>query len=356
MAPGPAPAIKANFPIATTIAACIGVTWYISVEIIIRLFITFKRRRSLYFWSCCLSSWGILLNSLAGGIFRNFGVITNRWGSSLLIYISWAMMLLGQSLVLYSRLHLVMNNQRHLRWVLGTIVFTGLGVIFPTVVVGMFRAVRHDKPSFVMDKYQVTVVFVQEIILSALYVYQTKKHLKASTALTSSDKTARLVMRHLFLVNILMIFLDIIILVMSYITVVFYVQASLKPVVYAVKLRIEFAILNKLVKAVNRQHRLSTATTHTQNTSLSGTPWSHTSWQPQLPGIARIESFSCRGCGVEISSPIIKGGLHSMDLGFQTSVLDTKDLDADRILQTTEISVTPSEKEMHESITASNMV
>ena len=59
------PDIKKDLPKSMTMAAFSGIAWYTAVELNIRLFYLFKRRKGIYFWSCVLSSWGILLHPLA---------------------------------------------------------------------------------------------------------------------------------------------------------------------------------------------------------------------------------------------------------------------------------------------------
>lgn len=187
----PSDHIKGDLRLATTLSALIGISWYIGIELNIRLFATFKRRRGLYFWSCCICSWGVILSPVFGGVLLDFGVVSNPWISVPFIYIAWAMMILGQSLVLYSRLHLVMNNPKHLRWILGMICLSGVGICLPTVVVGL---VRLANPSLIMDRIQVTTFFLQETILSSLYVYKTRSYLKFSSVIGNNNKTIHRVM------------------------------------------------------------------------------------------------------------------------------------------------------------------
>jgi hypothetical protein len=127
--------LKDDLPVAMTMAAFVGIALYICVELNIRLFLTFRRRRGLYFWSCALASWGVLIQPLATTM-TDFGVWKGI-GSMIGIYLSWWVMVVPQSLVLYSRLHLVMSNTQHLRWVLYMIVFTTIVFSIPTIIVGI---------------------------------------------------------------------------------------------------------------------------------------------------------------------------------------------------------------------------
>jgi hypothetical protein len=127
-----------NLPAAMTMGAFAGIAWYICIELNIRLFVLFRRHRSLYFWSCAICSWGIILQPLFI-LMTDFQVWKNLLASVILIYLSWWMMVVPQSMVLYSRLHLVVYNsghQRYLNWVLAMIIFTTVLISVPTIILG----------------------------------------------------------------------------------------------------------------------------------------------------------------------------------------------------------------------------
>lgn len=67
----------------------------------------------------------------------DFGVIPPGWLPTILVYLSWWVMVVPQAVILYSRLHLVMNNEKHIRYVLYMIIFTVVFVSIPTVVLGV---------------------------------------------------------------------------------------------------------------------------------------------------------------------------------------------------------------------------
>jgi hypothetical protein len=128
--------IKKDLPMSMTMAAFTGVAWYICIELNLRLFMLFKRRKGLYFWSCALCSWGVILQPLTI-MMTDFGVWTDLKVSIPLIYLSWWIMVIPQSLVLYSRLFLVVRNPRHLKWVLYLIIFTAIVFSIPTIIIGV---------------------------------------------------------------------------------------------------------------------------------------------------------------------------------------------------------------------------
>lgn len=114
------------------------------------------------------------------------------------------------------------------------------------------------------DRVQLVVYFAQETALSMLYIFQTYKHLKdifplqqrfwslSSSTTTSQSNEQFAVLRHLAIVNIFIIALDITLLGIQCADL-FYLQASLKPCIYGIKLKIEFAILNRLIRILQRR-------------------------------------------------------------------------------------------------------
>ena len=112
---------------------------------------------------------------------------------------------------------------------------------------------------------QLTVFFVQETALSLLYIWQARKYLRTSSLLSQphlestpagattpvrrAGSETKQVLVHLVFANILVIALDIALLGVQY-AGLFYLQGAFKPCVYGVKLKVEFAILNRLVETV----------------------------------------------------------------------------------------------------------
>ncbi|KAF2120344.1 hypothetical protein BDV96DRAFT_674664 [Lophiotrema nucula] len=270
-----------------TMAAFSGIAWYIAIELNVRLFYLFKRRKGIYFWSCAICSWGILLHPLAI-ILADFQVILDTRVSIPFIYLSWWLMTIPFSAVMYSRLHLIMANWKHLRWVLYLILFTTLFVSVPSMVMGPMSQQPTPAGKRVVPIYSIWVKIenatwqVQETIISTLYIIYTHKHLRDTPLF--SDKTSRpstrssthhrrhQVMHHLIATNILIIALDITLIGIVYANL-FYLGGSMKPAVYGIKLRVEFSILNRLV-AMAQASRLplsrSTPTTGTVQTRTWG--------------------------------------------------------------------------------------
>lgn len=121
-------------------SALSAVAVYIAIEINISLFFLFKRRRGLYFWSCALSSWGIMVQPFFN-IVSAFAIWTDTVPSMIVLYLTWAIIVVPQSWVLYSRLHLLISNtslERAIKYVVFSI---SIALSIPTIVVGVL-AVR----------------------------------------------------------------------------------------------------------------------------------------------------------------------------------------------------------------------
>jgi hypothetical protein len=266
--------LKNDLPVTMTMAAFVGAAWYICVELNVRLWFSYLRKNGLYFWACFVGTQGVLTqpllivrnpsafssnairvlaNDRVEQILANFGVIKNPYVAFIFIYLSWWMLVIPQSVVLYSRLHLVISDPKHNTYVLYMIVFTTIFISLPTMGLGTAaqasRIPHLISANLIWDRIQVTIFFVQETIISILYIVETRRVLLNRSVLGQDDETVRTVMRHLIYTNSLIIFLDCTLLAMSY-SPYFFVQAAFKPCVYGVKLRVEFSILNRLVSTL----------------------------------------------------------------------------------------------------------
>ena len=158
-------------------------------------------------------------------------------------------MISGQSVVLYSRLHIVIHNTKLLRAVLIMIITDAIWLHIPIIVL-VYGANSNNPGSFegpysVYEKIQLTVFVVQELIISGLYVYETVNLLKLER--TIGNIRTRTVLHHLIHVNILVMLLDFSIVGLEFANL-YEVQTAWKPLVYSVKLKLEFSILNRLVE------------------------------------------------------------------------------------------------------------
>ncbi|KAK9420543.1 putative Integral membrane protein [Seiridium unicorne] len=225
-----------------------SIALYNVVELNYMIIGTFRRRKSLYFWSLIVATWGIALNAV-GYLLEHLKLIQAAQLYSTLICVGWVCMVTGQSVVLYSRLHLVMADDRRRRAVLYMIIFDAIAMHIPVIVLvygsNSGNPAPYLRPYSIYEKVQLTVFFVQEVIISGLYVWETMKLLRVTRDLRGK-RGARRVMTHLIFVNLVVIILDVSVLALEFSD--FYdLQTGYKPLVYSIKLKMELSILNQLV-------------------------------------------------------------------------------------------------------------
>jgi hypothetical protein len=76
-----------------SISAFTGISWYNVLELNVVIWLTFKQRRGLYFYSLLAASWGIVFHQL-GFIMRFFGVWKNHYVSEAVVNLGWYCMVI----------------------------------------------------------------------------------------------------------------------------------------------------------------------------------------------------------------------------------------------------------------------
>ncbi|KAH0556504.1 hypothetical protein GP486_005603 [Trichoglossum hirsutum] len=340
--------LHASVPVAMSISAFTGISWYNVLELNVIIWFTFKQRHGLYFYSLLAASWGIVFHQL-GYILRFFGVSKNDYASEAIVNVGWYCMVTGQSFVLYSRLHLVVRDNRKVRWILYMIIIDFFIFHIPTSTLDFFCVYNVKKyyPYFnIMEKIQVTGFFLQEATISGLYIFETRKLLRPAKSF--QKEKVRRVMRHLIYINILIILLDIVVLVTEY-AGLFQIQVTFKGAVYSVKLRLEFAILNELMVLAGSSH---TAGGAKSTYWLSGTG-SHGSRNAKSSGGGGGGSEMALETFDTIGKP--EGGANGNTLGYSYAAEAKRaphSLSADRdrkhVVRTTEVAVSSSDPSIME--------
>lgn len=237
-----------SYPIALTLIAFLAIAMYNVVELTLVIFTTFKRRNGLYFYSLIVATWGIIPYGV--GFFLKFYALASSTALYItLIAVGWPCMITGQSLVLYSRLHLITRSTvGGYRWVLIMIIVDAIICHIPIIVL-LYGANSSNPAAFlspysIYEKVQITIFFIQEVIISGIYVYKTTTLLRSEGNIRG--RNSRMVMTHLVWVNLMIIALDITLLAIEY-AGYYDIQTTYKAAVYSVKLKMEFSILNRLL-------------------------------------------------------------------------------------------------------------
>lgn len=233
------------------ITAFVSLALYNVVELTVLIFVTFKKRRGVYFWSMLVATWGVAFNA-TGYLLKFLRPEPGSGGSGSVISSSiisrgleglytalcltgWASMVTGQSVVLFSRLHLLVHDRLTVRLVLAMIVIDAVLCIPPTVA--LFSLVNNtDDPKAygaayaVVEKVQLIVFSAQEFVLSTVYIVASARFLRSrvppggwglsfgQTPAPGSglDGSGRMVMYWLIGINILVVLLDVSILVLEF--------------------------------------------------------------------------------------------------------------------------------------------
>jgi hypothetical protein len=234
------------------VIVCSTLGLYNALELLLLIFTTFKHYKGLYFWSLLIASFGVITYTI-GWLIVYFSLTHNYAGFTIDSF-GWVTMVTGQSVVLYSRLHLVLRNENILRAVKWMIIVDALVLHTITTVVLFGSNLGDERTTFTdaykyIEKTQMTIFCVQEFIISGLYVWKTVELLQV----VQKPGTIR-VMWQLFIINIIIIVMDVALLVLEFHNLRVLEQAF-KVVIYSVKLKLEFAILGKLVELVQQNGR-----------------------------------------------------------------------------------------------------
>ncbi len=159
-------------------------------------------------------------------------------------------MVTGFSIVLWSRLNIIVKDRRIIYGVLTMILINGFIWHSALVVlqVGLAASKGVTRNAWLrivnpMERTQITAFTVQEVIISGLYIHATYRILR-DRIFKQSDRTRR-VMIMLFVVQTIVILMDVAIITLD-LAGYFTLKAIIHSWAYSVKLELEFVVLNQL--------------------------------------------------------------------------------------------------------------
>ncbi|KAE8155358.1 hypothetical protein BDV25DRAFT_146524 [Aspergillus avenaceus] len=233
-----------DFVIGCVVAASIAIAWYNAIELIALCLATFKRYGGCYFWSLIIATVSIIPFAL-GYLLLIFDVFQNYFAVALEV-IGWCGMVTGQSMVLWSRLHLVVHNEKILRGTLAMIIIDAILFHVPASVLEFGTHSNHtDKFTRAFDifeRIQLVGFSVQEIILSVIYGWAAIEMIR----LLPRGRHKGILIQ-LIIVSLIMIGMDAAVVAIQY-AGYFRVHVSVKAMAYSIKLKMEYAILGRLVQ------------------------------------------------------------------------------------------------------------
>jgi hypothetical protein len=256
-----------SFAVRATIIALLSCALYSAIELTLLIFLTFRKYHGLYFWSLLISTLVGVVPQALGLLLKYFALAPLALSVTLTTF-GWAVMVTGQSLVLYSRLHLLVRNTTLLRFVLYMIIVDAIILQIPQIIFS-YVVVFGNKPGFpnlynVWERIQLTGFFVQEVIISTIFIVQAMRLLHLYP---NRSQRRVLMMYQLLIMNTAIILMDISLLVLEYLDQ-FIIQTVLKTFLYTVKLKFEFAVLSRLVSFVSAQHEVSSVQPLASGTSV----------------------------------------------------------------------------------------
>ncbi|OTB17893.1 hypothetical protein K445DRAFT_9746 [Daldinia sp. EC12] len=223
---------------------------WMTVELTAWVLYAFERWSGIYFWSVLATTWGLSIRAI--GFLLKFCVPQANWILTyVLSEVGWVVMVTGFSIVLWSRLHLVIPpSTRILRFVLAMIIVDGFLFHVPTVVFQYFMSnaathARYLPYMDVMERVQVLAFSVQETVISSIYIWGTLQMLKLSL-----NSKAKNTLAFLIIVQVAVVLADIPVIVLDYCNY-FTLKAVIHSFIYAFKLQIEFVVLNEFKRLAN---------------------------------------------------------------------------------------------------------
>ncbi|KAF2421087.1 hypothetical protein EJ08DRAFT_522801 [Tothia fuscella] len=239
------------FLLASSFQIC---TIFIGGDIHVQLFYRFRKKKTLYFWSMMIATWGTLSYSAA--------VLTTLLGNvpmaaTILSNAGWIIMTTGFQFVLYSRLHLVNPGPKVLRTVLICIIVNAM--LFHGIII-ILAGVATVHPEAILERvfeafsFTEIVFTVQEMVITTLYVY----YFIQQTVETQGEPDTKRTLKLLIAAEVVVFVTDVILNLLLY-KWRFLPRNMIQPFCTALKLKIEFVVLNSLVdysKSISRSTAL----------------------------------------------------------------------------------------------------
>ncbi|TID20867.1 hypothetical protein E6O75_ATG05632 [Venturia nashicola] len=225
------------------IASFCAIAYWMCLELLVLVYVTFRRHTGVYFYSIIITTLGLILQT-TGYILKVFENSCPPVLVTIICKLGWVANVTGFSVVLWSRLHLIVDDPRILRGILIMIITNGIICHTPVVVFEFgLMSKQHSTyylPMQITERIQQTIFTIQETVLSSLYIYHTFRFLSAGYTTHTRN-----VITLLLCVQITVVALDAMLTVFDYMDK-FTLKCTIHPFVYSIKLKLEFIVLNHL--------------------------------------------------------------------------------------------------------------
>ncbi|TID21703.1 2-oxoisovalerate dehydrogenase subunit beta [Venturia nashicola] len=263
------------------IAALHALAVWLALELIVRAIFLFKRRSILYFWSLISVAVGVICITIAFEL-RIFVIPVDYWAFSVLYTLAQILIKTGFALVLYSRLNILRPKRRLLQAAVAMIIVTAVIGHVPFLIRTIATLVGHlDLVERVHDiaEYFELLFAVQEILISSCYVYYFWQYMNDAPPATQEDmrKDINVTFTGLIAAYIWVLLSDITLYALLY-NDYYLARMMIMPLSQAIKLSLEFVVLNYLVNFRKQKQRYlgrlnmvsSVVVPGTRSTSLGG--------------------------------------------------------------------------------------
>jgi hypothetical protein len=253
-------------PTTIAIICLIAIALYNVLELNVIICGTITKTRwagRLYLSSLMTATWGIAPYAI-GFLLDYLQLVPNMSNGDrnaaayiVLTAVGWVAMVTGQSVVLYSRLYLLLPPER--LWISGAVLFMilfdaivvhGLGIIF-LCGANSRNPGPFAQPFVVFQKVQAPIFFVQELLISGSYILEAVQLLRLDDTIdnevfgSGQARWRRRILWRVICVNAAVILLGILPLALTYINQDG-LQIACRALVYGIKLKLEISVLGQL--------------------------------------------------------------------------------------------------------------
>ena len=238
--------------------AFIAMTFLLVAEINIHIRHVFKEKKGLYYWAMQVGSVACGIDALS--LLIDYLIPSSRrvwWLYTLGATVGWATYTVAQLVVLYSRLHLVLRNTKIQRGILLAIV-----IVSPLLIVPDWIVTWPAWDADTADHWSVVDAIVERIVQLGFSLLEVTINVIYAVSIiqllrVKSSVRQRRVLLDLVYVNIVAVTLDVLNIILVYLNRIG-ISHPIQTFSYAMKLRLEFIVLNQLMAVAAKGLRSET--------------------------------------------------------------------------------------------------
>ncbi|KAE9990371.1 hypothetical protein EG327_001509 [Venturia inaequalis] len=233
-----------------------AISLYLTLDLLIQIHLKFKKYTGLYYFSILATTVGIGMHAIAfilklfvpGMADDGLNSLAANLASTAVAKIGWVLNTTGFSMVLWSRLGLVIRDGRIRTWTLCIIILDAILLHTPIIVFsfGLSTPSAREWLPYMshMERIQIIGFTLQDLALSTFYTISSARLLDIRYTKQRRNLFIALAFAQLFglVADSVMVALDFV--------DMFTLKACLHPLIYAVKMKIEFLVLNLLAAVV----------------------------------------------------------------------------------------------------------